>query len=91
MTGQSRRLCQIVWVAAFALSLGWPALAQTTSDGPDVKQWQSLTDQVLAVYKAGDYAKGAALAEQTLELARKKFGTKDQKTLTSLNKSGLPL
>jgi CHAT domain-containing protein/tetratricopeptide (TPR) repeat protein len=76
----------MAWVAAFALSLEWPALAQTkTSVGPDVEQWQTLNAQIVAASNAGDYAKGTPLAEQALELAREKLGTRDPQTLTSLN------
>jgi hypothetical protein len=76
----------MAWMAAFALSLEWPALAQTkTSVGPDVKQWQSPNAQVMAAYKTGDDAKGTALAKHALELARKKFGTRDPRTLTRLD------
>jgi hypothetical protein len=76
----------MAWVATLALSLQCLALAQTTpSIGPDVEQWPSLNTQVMEAYKTNDYAKGTALAEQALELARKNFGTRDPQTLTSLN------
>ena len=86
MMRRGRRLCRMAWVATLALSLQCLALAQTTpSIGPDVEQWPSLNTQVMEAYKTNDYAKGTALAEQTLELARKKFGIRDPQTLISLN------
>jgi hypothetical protein len=59
-----------------------PALAQWA----DLNQrWEELNEQVEQAYQAGNHDDGSRLAEQAYALARKAFGNRDPRTLTSLN------
>jgi CHAT domain-containing protein/Flp pilus assembly protein TadD len=62
----------------------WPVEAQTPT-AEALRHWQSLNAEVLAAVGAGDYAKGIAVAEEALGLARQTFGDRGPQTLTSLN------
>ena len=55
-----------------------PAVAQNTL-------WETLNEQVKALYKAGEYDKGVRVAEQALKVAEKSFGPNDPSVATSLN------
>jgi CHAT domain-containing protein/Flp pilus assembly protein TadD len=80
--------CRMTSVAALAFMVVWPAVTQAQPVDPAV-QWQSLNAQATEAYKAGDYAKGTALAEAGLGLARQMFGDRDPSTLASLNQLAL--
>src|SRR5215831_5780030 len=57
---------------------------------PPKRQWEALNAQGVEAYRAGDYSNGTKLAEEALGLARKAFGDRDPRTLTSLdNLAGL--
>jgi len=81
MTYQSRR----IWAAAgiiLALLFVSPAPAQDPSARDE---WQALNRQVMEAYHAGEYARGADLAERAYEVAVDAFGETHPDTLGSLN------
>jgi tetratricopeptide (TPR) repeat protein len=49
------------------------------------EEWSRLSEAVGSAYRAGEYVRGAELAEEALRVARSAFGDTDQRTLTSLN------
>jgi tetratricopeptide (TPR) repeat protein len=72
-------------IVALALS-GWHAGAQPAP--ADEARWRSLNAAVIEAYRAGDFARSAAAAEQALALARQLFGPRHPDTLTSMNNLG---
>src|SRR5215831_16397480 len=56
---------------------------------PPRRQWEALNAQGVEAYRAGDYSNGTKLAEEALGLARKAFGDRDPRTLSSLNNLAL--
>ena len=79
-----RLLYSIASLMVLAIIAAWPAEGKGPATNPRL-QWQELNGLAQHALLAGDYSKGAALAEQALRLARQNFGDRDPQTLTSLN------
>ena len=77
-SGEVKTLEAIVLGAVFLVCMPSALLA---SDGAE---WQRLNSEVLAAYRAGDYAKATRAAEEALSLARQLDGG-FQRLATSLN------
>ena len=52
-------------------------------------EWNSLTERLMQLYRAGEYDTAAPLAEEALALAEEAFGPADEMTVTSLNNLGV--
>jgi tetratricopeptide (TPR) repeat protein len=72
----------------FMIVTASPGWAQTPASDA-VQQWRALNAQVSEAYRAGDYARGAKLAEQALDMSQKAFGNRASQTMASLNNLAL--
>ena len=74
---------QLIAAAAFAVLTVLSTGAVAAED--PAAQWQDLNRQIVAAYQHGAFNEAVPLAEQSLALARRAFGDRDDHTLTSMN------
>ncbi len=80
-----RKGLQSLMMAVVLVGIGVLSAETQESASNPAQQWEALQKQVVARYKAGDYAGAEQLARQALAVAERAFGPEHPDTATSLN------
>ncbi|MFZ1413473.1 MAG: tetratricopeptide repeat protein [Defluviicoccus sp.] len=82
MAGCAERRCAFVLAMVLGLLVAGTAAAEA-AEGK--QEWEELNKRTVQTYQSGDYKGALDLAEKAYALARRTFGKRDERTLTSLN------